>query len=359
MNQLVEYILAAMIATIPPGQSSFSQVPIEVCDGTCQITPRCENEHDFRCKPPSLNMSLYLQKQDELVSSGMSPEDAIIAAYDHSFTRPETYEEGLARYYVISEALVASSRKNSYSACVADNECLKIPEEDGLKKCHLQCSSKAKWQGKPEHLAWAMFTVSGFESGWRSDVQAGVGWAGRGDCDWEKNGVKVKSWTRGGRPVPGTCRSYGLNQAWFGSPARELSSYYETLKYDDVLGLDYNSASKSFDLAATQLFRAYHACRGAEQDWAWTMFSLYGSGAGCRIPKAKKRSLRFWQFSRQPPVLLEKHKEALETEEVQELISFLKSENKILWLPSDPAPVIIPGDEKIAARYMNTDSKVE
>lgn len=336
MQQLVGQLLAAMISIIPPGQSSFSQVPLEFCDAECQATPRCENEHDFRCKPPTLDKGLYLQAQDDLLAQGVPKEQALAEAYTASFTRPETYEEGLARYFVIATAITEAAKKNSYGACLAERQCKEKVDRE-LQACYASCSRTARWQRSTKQLAWALLTVSSFESGWRSDVQAGVGSHGRGDCRWEKDNKPTKAWTEGGRPLLNTCNSYGLNQAWFGNPARALETAFALVEYSDVLGLDYAATVTSFNLAATHLLRAHGLCKGSAGDWAWSMFSLYGSGASCEVPSAKKRSARFWQLLTHPPEMLQKHKDALASAHVQNLIAFLMyADSPILWMPEEP-----------------------
>lgn len=353
MNTLVEYLLAAMMTIISPGMSNYSQVPVERCGTECQVTPLCENTHDFRCKPPRFNKALYLQRQGELVAQGMDPADAPTEALEFAYSRPETYEEGLARYYIIASAIVEAAQMNSYGYCLAENECKSKPavapdesEEETLQECFLDCSRKKLWQKPTAQLAWALFSVSTFESGWRSDVQSGTGWAGRGDCAWEKpvkleDGTevqrRVKPWTEGGHPVVSTCRSFGLTQVMFGNPPRELSSYNQKMTYDMVLGLDKASSIRSLDLAARYLYMGWRTCNNSEDNWAWSMFSMYGSGSSCRVESSKSRSSRFWKYSYKPNLkkLKPRHLEALATPEVQALITHLEdATTPVLWMPS-------------------------
>ncbi len=349
MNTLVEHILAAMISIISPGMSNYSQVPMVRCAAECQATPRCENKHDFRCRPPQLSMSLYRQRQRELVAQGVSPEDAIMDALELSYARPETYEEGLARYYVLVTNLVAVARRNSYSACLSDNVCNSksgVEGEDSLSACYLQCRRTAKWTRPYDQLAWAMFTTSSLESGWRSDVQAGTGMRGRGDCEWEKDGKRVKAWTDGAQPIISTCNSFGLNQAWFGNPPIEKHHYFGKVTYLDVMGLDSPSTRNSFNLAARHLISAYLICKGVEHDWAWSMFSMYGSGHSCKADRSKSRAGRYHKYSYGPNrrALAAKHHTVLATPEAQALITYLGSSTKLLWMPAEtyvPKPKVV------------------
>jgi hypothetical protein len=352
-SKIIQYILSAMIGTISPGMSNYSQVPVERCEAECQTAPRCENPQDFRCKPPKFNKSLYLRRQAELVAGGMTPELAIEAALPLAYSRPETYEEGLARYYIISESIVEIAQKNSYGVCLAENECKDKPTEHtgegSLQACHLDCYSRSKWQRNWEDLAWSLAVISSMESGWRSDVQAGTGLRGRGDCAvWWKtdkiNGTEVKrkvaAWTEGGSPDLSTCRSYGLTQIWFGNPPRVLESYTESsITYDKVLGLDKTSTKRAFDVAARYFYMAEKACRGREGiTWIGTAFSLYGSGLNCDNKTGRSRESRFWKWSREAKELGDQHKQALESEEVQKLISYLRdATSPVLWLPAEIA----------------------
>jgi hypothetical protein len=341
VNLLVKHILAAMMTITAPGMSTYSQTPVKHCDIECQSTPLCENEHDFRCKPPTLNKSLYLQKQEELVAEGIAPAEAVTRALPMAYSRPETYEEGLARYYVIASSIVDVAQKNSYQYCLAENECQKAATthtgEGSLQACYKGCYESHRWDRTTEQLAWALFTVSTFESGWRADVHSGTGWAGRGDCSWEKDGVKVPAWTEGGKPIISTCNSFGLTQIWFGNPPRVMSSYSRQYTYDQVLGLDAASTRGSLDVAVTVLSRADRLCRGVKHDWAWAMFSLYGSGGGCKVEGAKLRSSRFWKwaYTKNHVDLAPHHEEALLSPHVQSLISYLmQAPAPVLWMPA-------------------------
>ena len=350
MNILVENILAAMIAVIPPGMSTYSQVPVSYCDVECQSTPRCDNPTSFKCKAPELNKELLALKYLEFESEGLTEEETTAKATPYAFSRPETYEEGLARYYVIAESVVASARRNSYGACIADNQCKDQPDTEGegsLVACYKQCESTAIWKRSYKDLAWALFTVSSYESGWRSDVHAGVGEWGRGDCKWTKGNVYVPAWTKGGTPQPNTCNSYGLTQVWFGVPARTLHDTRGAVTYDMVLGLDEGSTEQSFDLAARFLAMAYRACNGVEgQTWALGMFSMYGSGSGCTKESSKLREGRFWKYSRTETGLAQRHLDTLVSPYVQELVALLQNGGKRHWMPSeDYVPVTTPPQE--------------
>jgi hypothetical protein len=347
---LAEFILAAMMTITAPGMSNYSQVPVIHCDEQCQKTPLCENEHSFRCKPPAFNKSLYLMRQAQLRAEGMSAEEAIEAALPLAYSRPETYEEGLARYHVIATQIVDVARENSYGYCLAENQCMKQDTshtgEGSLQDCHKKCYASRKWDKSTEYLAWSLFSVSTFESGWRSDVQSGTGWAGRGDCHWEtdvelEDGTivqrKVKAWTDGARPIISTCNSFGLTQVWFGRTQKKMHSYSRTYTYDQVLGLDAASTRGSLDLATRYLVMGARLCRGVEHDWAWAMFSMYGSGKGCKVETSKKRSSRFWKWAYKPnqKKLDEKHKLALASESVKKLIAHLEgSTTPVLWMPA-------------------------
>jgi hypothetical protein len=354
VNTLVEYILAAMMTITAPGMSNYSQTPVKYCDAECAATPLCENEHDFRCKPPVFNKSLYVHRQSQLRAEGMGAEEAIEEAIPLSYTRPESYEEGLARYYIIADQIVKAAQDNSYGYCLAENECKLRPTdhtgEGSYQECYKHCYDKRIWKKSTEQLVWSLFTVSTFESGWRADVQAGTGWAGRGDCEWSttvelEDGTevqrKVRAWTDGAAPVVSTCRSFGLTQVMFGNPPRTMSAWNTQYTYDQVMGLDAGSTYASLNLAARYLSMGERGCRGVDHDWAWAMFSMYGSGAGCKITSAKRRSSRFWKWAHKPnqKKLAEEHLEALGSSEVQRLITHLSAaERPVLWLPAADLP---------------------
>lgn len=298
MNQLAQFILAMLLTIITPGNSHFSRVPIPRCDATCQKTPLCSNKTDWRCKVPEFAPRLYAQKLKYYRQSGMSPVQARARAKLESFTRPETYAEGLVRYVIISRAIAATSKSNTRYICKEScNEqsrdshkvCSQQPGDarktcdDKADKaaisCHKSCVNTAPWLWSQSGLAIMEATVTGQESGYRGDVQGGTGKMGRGDCQWSfPDGRRAAPWTKGAYPIASTCRSVCLGQINVGHGKTP-----EGYTANDLVGLDYQSTERCLTVVAHVLAKSRLLCTRWHRvaDWPAATFSAYGTGATC------------------------------------------------------------------------------
>jgi hypothetical protein len=296
MTQFAQYIFAMLLAIISPGQSTYSRVALPTCDETCQKTLLCSNPNDWRCKAPQFNQQLYEEHLAQLRKQGMPVDKAMAQARLMSFTRPETYQEGLVRYAVIAQAIADVSEEttqhlckqtcneestSAHNACVgADkDQCIAQADADA-KSCHQQCIKNAPWLWSRADLAFMIATVTDQESGFRADVHGGTGTLGRGDCEWKfSDGRKAAPFAKGAAPVAGTCRSVCLGQINIGT-GKTPGGW----SADDLVGLDYQSTKRCVTAVARVLSRSRTLCtrwnRGSG-DWSKATFAAYGTGASC------------------------------------------------------------------------------
>lgn len=160
---LAEIVLALMVVLQPPGRSIYSLV--EVAEGSPSA---CSDATSLLCAAPILD-----------VERG-------------AWVRPETRDEGIARYWTIAQEIAAVADRTTWKATA---ECPKRPSVrvvggfgDPKNACE-RAAVERPWTGSAEELARYLVTVSFHESGFRRDVHSGIGKFARGD-----NG---KSWCLG------------------------------------------------------------------------------------------------------------------------------------------------------------------
>lgn len=357
MNQFLEALIATMISFVPPGFSAHSQIPIPVCDEQCQQTPLCDNPTSWRCKPPILNTSRqHDMALDYANTTGASYDEAMEYAKPYSFTRPETYEEGLARYYVIASAARAVSLKMNQPYC--KSQCAKLKEEKEVIRCHKSCRKSSPWVWTRKELEYLIITVIKLESGYRADVHGGTPPKGRGDCTWERDGKRVAPWSKDAYPVMKTCRSVCLGQINLGTTGR-VSYMGNTWYANDLPGVDFASTERCLTAVAKVLSRSRLYCNGPlaprTTDWAAATFSMYGSGNRCDSEKLMKRSGSFWtayNYARPlQPKAVESFKDLAVTALIQQLMNAHQQTLWMLPLPTaqptpapNPKPSVLPED---------------
>lgn len=254
-----QVLLATMISLTPPGNSVYSQVEISQCDTKCQETSACDNPTDWRCSKPKFSHARYQKNLERLVQDGVSYDVAMTIAREKSFTRPETYNEGVIRYWVIANAASKVAHETTNSVC-------KSACSGGDRRCYKRCDSAAPWRGTEKQLAYMLIVVANGESGFRRDVHLGLGHMSRGDCV-VKNNKRF-------------CQSACLTQINIGNGKTP-----EGWSASDLVGTDQKSTSRCFATSAKYLAKSRGWCTGpympVYKDWAKATFAAYGSGNSC------------------------------------------------------------------------------
>jgi len=356
LNQFIESLIAMMISIVPPGYSAFSQVPIAYCDEHCQTTKLCENETSWKCEPPRLDYVVWHDlTQDAVNSLGLDPEEARERTKPLAYTRPETYEEGLVRYYIIAKADWDATLDMNRPYCKSQCNKAKFETKKEAFACHKRCLRTAPWHWSRKEHAWAAMTIFAKESGFRADVHGGVTPQGLGDCRWEKeDGKWAKPGSKGSRPILSTCRSFCLGQHNLGPQghARYAGHVWSGM---DLVGIDYESTKRCALMTQKHLARSRLYCTGPLapkfDDWAGVMFSMYGTGSRCDNKRLIRRGGTFWRYYQHPRDLTEQVKEKLATKEVRAAIdALLNSTRQVRWnsalpeqlTPPNAAPVVEP-----------------
>lgn len=363
ITELIQAIMATMIAMIPPGYSSLSRLPIDYCDQECQDTPLCEEwRSNWRCKRPQLDRRGYRQRLAQYQKEGMSFEKARKEAKLRSYTRPETKEEGLARYAIVATAVSDVSRKMTRHMCKSkckgvaeqasqvcenpeDETMCKTAGEEALEACHKDCNKQAPWRWRRMELIYSALTVMQKESGFRADVHGGTGMMGRGDCDWKyPDGRKAKAWTKGTSPIGGTCRSVCLGQINVGKGRVGPNRW----SAEDLVGVDLGSTSRCVTQTMRELSRSRLTCRKS-QDWAGAMFSAYGTGWSCTNKKLMARGGAFWKHFKHRRTLTQHWSELLVSPGMSQAYQRLyNSPSRMLWM----IPVETPELDKAIAKVL-------
>ena len=300
LTPFAQQILAVLINLISPGKTIYSRVPIDVCDEQCQKTPLCDNISDWKCKSPQFEKKLY--EKLLLNYTTESVDEAMKIARFRSFTRPETYEEGLVRYAIIAQAIANISQSATRHLClqkckdIAATTCDESSAET-LEKCKEQspkdyitcsnaCKTNAPWSWSRAELALMTAVVINQESGFRADVHGGTGSLGRGDCTWKySNGKKAAAFAKNAKPDPSTCRSYCLGQINIGTGKTSRG-----WAANDLVGIDLASTERCVTTVADYLSRSRNLCtkwNASSGNWPKATFAAYGSGASCRIFEKK------------------------------------------------------------------------
>ena len=323
-------ILAGMIRLMPPGKSVYSRTSLDICDDKCQNTKICELP-TLLCAPPAFSQEIFESKLARIVRSElnnfewMALESKMRLA---SFTRPETYEEGLKRYAVIAQAIMEIAQDMAWSTGseICRKECTKLVNafyRAGLTEKCKKCVKAHPWMGSSRELQAALIAVMYGESGFRQDIHAGIGAFSKGDCQWRDKTTqkRVSAFAKNASPVPGTCRSVCLAQINIGS--EERWGY----RAADLVGTDLASTKRCAYVSARILAASRQKCSGPSSDykgtdWARAMLSAYGTGGHCRAMTGTggtlreadwtaKRSAWFWNLIKHPADLDEKAKTVL------------------------------------------------
>lgn len=349
LNQYVESLIAMMISIVPPGFSAFSQVPISYCDEHCQTTKLCENETSWKCEPPRLDYVVWHDLTIDAMNSLELPmEEAKARTKPLAYTRPETYEEGLVRYYIIAKANWDSTLVMNRPYCKSQCNKKKFETKKEHFACHKRCGRTSPWHWSRKEHAWATMTIFGKESGFRADVHGGVTPQGLGDCRWEKeNGKWAKPGSTGSRPIISTCRSFCLGQHNLGRAGRARYAG-NVWSGTDLVGIDYESTKRCAAMTQKHLARSRLYCTGPMapkwDDWAAVMFSMYGTGSRCNNKRLMRRSATFWRYYQHPRDLSEEVKKRLARQDVRAAIkSLLNAPYPVHWNTPLP-PELPPGD---------------
>lgn len=267
---LLQNIFVSLVSILPPGNNQASQVPISYCNEVCQITPICDNKSTWHCGVPTLNKDIYTEKTDKLIEKGLSKESAKEEAYNYSFSRPETYEEGLARYYIIATAIEKVSGELSKEKCLSENADKTV------------CKGKP-WYGDQKSLASFISTLIIGESKLSSNVHGGLE-SGLGDCYHHYKDGKVVRY----------CNSYGLGQMMQPS----LDAHNLGYKKEEIVGLDLFSTEKAILGIAYGLIGAKGICqyRFPKMDSNAAAFSLYGTGNNCKLKYLNDRVTTYYMI---------------------------------------------------------------
>lgn len=190
---IAESILAIMLQLATPGQSIYSLTEVAQDAG-----PACADRMSLLCTAPKYN------------------------AHHSSWVRPETWGEGLARYWTIAKTLESVAQSDALQAIV--------------------------------------LTAIYHESGMRKDVMSGIGGWARGD--------RGKSWCLG-QILLGASGNTKVTEGW---AAREL------------VGIDPESTRKCLTVTTRYASASLSACHGMAADGA-CVFSFYAGGNRARTDK--------------------------------------------------------------------------
>lgn len=290
-----------MVWMLNPGHSVYSKVPIDHCDEVCQETALCDNAADWRCSKPTLDKQLYNINYRELQTL-YSGDELIKKAKEKSFTRPETYEEGLERYFTIAQAVFDVSHELSQNGRYDSGLVQKCSTVKARTNPECAEIRNRPWRWSPVELQNMILTVSKYESGFRRDVHSGQGVASRGDCEWKdrSTGKWAKPGSSNAFMIAGSCRSVCLGQINIGKGTTP-----EGWTADDLVGLDYDSTKRCLTRAGTILAIQRNRCTGfygSGADWARSTFTAYGTGGTCTTQREgpTMRGRTFWRLMKDP-----------------------------------------------------------
>ncbi len=233
---LFESLLAGIVMLAPPGQSPYSVVAAPAC-GENPLKPAC----DLQPKP------------------SWSP------LYG-AFVRQESRDEALVRFQDIARSIDKVAQDATKPSKVDDLE------------------QPAMWPWSAEELARALATIAYHESGYRRDVQTGIGKSALGDCGyWGAKGQKVGAEEARATGAQYLCRSVCLVQINTGGLAG--TRYGMTGK--DLVGLDRAAIEKCFAAGARAFSNARGRCaKERTADWFTKAIASYGTGKACEADEA-------------------------------------------------------------------------
>jgi hypothetical protein len=228
---LAEALLATMIAVAPPGSSPYSVVPLAGC-GDNPAKPACAE----------------------------SPKPSWSPLYT-AFVRQENRDEALKRYLDIARSIENVAQRATKPTKVDDVE------------------QPAMWPWAAEDLSRALATIAFHESGYRRDVQTGLGRSALGDCGyWNAKGQRVGAEEARATSAQYVCRSVCLVQINTGG----LSGKRYGLQGKDMVGLDRAAIEKCFTAGAQAFSNARGRCAQTRtEDWFRKSIASYGTGKAC------------------------------------------------------------------------------
>lgn len=280
INPKVLVLLSEMINMVPPGQSHYSRVMLPYCDEVCQESRVCK-EPGIICDKPQFEEWQFEEMKKNLGKYYSPDMDPVLK--EQSYSRAETYEEGLVRYLTIAQAayevsiektMTSEERKIYYTECGKWNK---------SEQCsNLRSEKPWKWGG--DELAFGLITIANHESSFRRDVHSGNGELAMGDCIYVKNGQRTHKNDPGAKRV---CRSACLNQIkfQFNENIGELTSRHG-VKQENLIGLDLSSTKECFSVSADLFAKQRGWCELSisgdhNLDWVTQIFSAYGTGSSC------------------------------------------------------------------------------
>ena len=272
---LFESLLAGIIGLAQPGLSPYSVVPQAAC-GDNPLKAACD-------------------------TTGW-PQKPVWSPLYGAFVRQETKEEALKRYLDIARSIEK----------VAD-EATKPTKVDDVEQ-------PAMWPWAAEDMARALATIAFHESGFRRDVQTGIGKSALGDCGyWNAKGVKVGAEEARATNAQYLCRSVCLVQINTGG----LQGTRYGLTGKELVGLDRASIEKCFSAGARAFANARGRCAATKtDDWFKKTIASYGTGKACETDEAWV-SARVATFEK-----LAKAKDGDLAEDVRKALGLTKSDAK-------------------------------
>lgn len=251
-------LLSAMINMVPPGASDYSRVMLPYCDEKCQTEKICNDPTKHTCKKPQFEQWYY----DKLISEQYSIFGEKAEKYRgefkyQSFSRAESYEEGLLRYLTIAQSVHEIG-------------------EDAVNH---------GWVWNKDQLKYMLLTVARGESSFRRDIHSGHGKWSRGDCAYFKQTTGKKTYKTDPEGVR-VCRSVCLGQIKLDMYNGEQVKTKEGWSAKDLVGTDLESTKRCFSVSARYMSSHRKWCatqtEQAYDDWAASVFTAYGTGHTCK-----------------------------------------------------------------------------
>lgn len=234
-----EALLAGIIGLAQPGLSPYSVVPQPAC-GDNPVKPACD-------------------------ATGWPSKPTWSPLYG-AFVRQETKDEALKRYLDIARSIEKVAEDATKPTTV-----------DGVDQ-------PAMWPWDAIDMGRALATIAFHESGFRRDVQTGVGKSALGDCGyWNAKGVKVGVEEARATNAQYLCRSVCLVQINTGG----LNGTRYGLSGKELVGLDRASIEKCFAAGARAFSNARGRCAATKtDDWFRKTIASYGTGKACEADES-------------------------------------------------------------------------
>ncbi len=230
MTPLAQALLAIALSHSRPGGSPYSKQLLPECGRspdapTCALRPVCEQRW-FGCRAPRWSSS----------RSG--------------WVRVESRKAAVARYAGIAESIARTAKR--------------------LKSCEAPCRP-IYWPGDTRSLAIATLTVVKHESGFREDIQGGYGPLGRG--------------SRGESCLMQVMPDQAVRQAvWLSEDARAKIAKSRVAREafaKSLLGTKPAALDRCIEVGVRMLAESRKSCSKSSANWAYGMYSMYGTGTTC------------------------------------------------------------------------------